>query len=97
MPRGSARSCDHPTKFEVLNVSVVSGHSFACFSKTFRLVRGPFGGPAASVPIHLVARVLSELHGETLAAEPQHLDTGIDQRLRQLSPLLRRAAAPYVA
>ena len=75
----------------------ISGHSFACFSKTFRLVRGPFGGPAASVPIHLVARVLGELHGKALAAEPQHLDTRIDQRLRQLSPLLGRAAAPYVA
>jgi len=60
----------------------LSGHNFARFSKSHRLVRGPFGGPAASVTIHLVARVLGELHGKALAAEPQHLDTGIDQRLR---------------
>ena len=75
----------------------ISGHSFARFSKSNRLVRGPFGGPASSVTVHLVARVLGELHGKALAAQPQHLDTGIDQRLRQLSPLLGRAATPYVA
>ena len=61
----------------------ISGHSFARFSKSNRLVRGPFDGPASSVTIHLVARVLGELHGKALAAQPQYLDTGIDQRLRQ--------------
>jgi hypothetical protein len=58
------------------------------------LGRRPFGVPAASGMIHLVGRVLRELHD---AAQPQRVDTGVDQRLGQFGPLLGGAAAPYVA
>src|SRR5260370_5085090 len=59
-----------------------------------RLGRRPFGAPAAAGTIHLVARVLRELHGKAVAAQPPRLDTGVDQRLGQFSPLFVRAATP---
>src|SRR5262249_19576255 len=59
--------------------------------------RCPFAGPAASRTIHLVAGVLGKLHDEAVAAQPQRLDTGVDQRLGQFGPLFGRAAVPYVA
>ena len=34
---------------------------------------------------------------EAVAAQPQRLDTGVNQRLGQFGPLFGRAAAPYVA
>jgi hypothetical protein len=41
----------------------------------------------ASRAIHLVTGVLRELHGEAVAAQPQRLDTGVDERLGQLVAL----------
>jgi hypothetical protein len=41
--------------------------------------------------------MLRELHGNMATAQPQRLDTGVDQCLGQFGSLLGRAATPYVA
>src|SRR5262245_29816337 len=54
------------------------------------LGRRPFGAPAKSGAVHLVARVLRELDDKAVAAQPERLHTGVDQRLSKLGPLFRR-------
>src|SRR6202161_868719 len=73
-----------PVKF-VLNLNI---YALSC---------APFRRPAAPAAIHLITRVLRELHADAIDAQSQRLDAGVDECRGQFGPLFRRAAAPYVA